>query len=76
MCLHARRPGRVARRSEQGRADDAKPVIDADSGAEVITLLFEMNREFGTTLVLVTHDEGLARRCSRIVRLAAGRIVS
>ena len=40
------------------------------SGAGVIELLFEMNREFGTTLVLVTHDEGLAARCARIVRLA------
>ena len=39
-------------------------------------LLFEMNREFGTTLVLVTHDEQLAARCQRVLRLAAGRIVS
>jgi putative ABC transport system ATP-binding protein len=35
-----------------------------------------MNREYGTTLVMVTHDETLASRCGRIVRLAAGRIVS
>jgi putative ABC transport system ATP-binding protein len=56
-------------------ADEPTGSLDADSGAEVITLLFEMNREYGTTLVLVTHDEGLAKRCSRIVRLAAGRIV-
>jgi putative ABC transport system ATP-binding protein len=33
-----------------------------------------MNREYGTTLVLVTHDETLAARCARVVRLAAGRI--
>jgi len=57
-------------------ADEPTGSLDADSGAEVITLLFEMNREFGTTLVLVTHDEGLAKRCSRIVRLAGGRIVA
>jgi putative ABC transport system ATP-binding protein len=57
-------------------ADEPTGSLDADSGAEVITLLFEMNREYGTTLVLVTHDEGLAKRCSRIVRLTAGRIVS
>ena len=57
-------------------ADEPTGSLDADSGAEVITLLFEMNREYGTTLVLVTHDEGLAKRCSRIVRLSAGRIVS
>ncbi|HEU5178686.1 MAG TPA: ABC transporter ATP-binding protein [Burkholderiales bacterium] len=57
-------------------ADEPTGSLDAEAGAEVITLLFEMNREYGTTLVLVTHDEGLAKRCSRIVRLAAGRIVS
>ncbi len=34
-----------------------------------------MNREYGTTLVLVTHDEQLASRCQRVVRLAGGRIV-
>ena len=56
-------------------ADEPTGSLDADAGAEVIRLLFEMNREFGTTLVMVTHDEGLAGRCSRIVRLAAGRIV-
>jgi putative ABC transport system ATP-binding protein len=57
-------------------ADEPTGSLDADSGAEVIALLFEMNREYGTTLVLVTHDEDLAKRCSRIVRLAAGRIIS
>jgi putative ABC transport system ATP-binding protein len=41
----------------------------------VIELLFRLNREAGTTLVMVTHDEHLAERCTRIVRLAAGRIV-
>ena len=57
-------------------ADEPTGSLDAQSGAAVIQLLFEMNREFGTTLVLVTHDETLAARCGRIVRLAAGRIVS
>jgi putative ABC transport system ATP-binding protein len=57
-------------------ADEPTGSLDADSGAEVIQLLFEMNREYGTTLVLVTHDESLAARCGRVVRLAAGRIVS
>src|SRR5689334_10943731 len=55
-------------------ADEPTGSLDAASGAGVIELLFEMNREFGTTLVLVTHDEGLAARCARIVRLAGGRI--
>ena len=57
-------------------ADEPTGSLDADSGAEIIQLLFEMNREYGTTLVMVTHDESLAARCSRVVRLAAGRIVS
>jgi len=56
-------------------ADEPTGSLDADSGAEVIGLLFEMNREYGTTLVMVTHDETLAARCARVVRLAAGRIV-
>jgi putative ABC transport system ATP-binding protein len=57
-------------------ADEPTGSLDAESGAAVIELLFEMNREFGTTLVLVTHDEQLASRCRRVVRLAAGRIVA
>ena len=56
-------------------ADEPTGSLDADSGAEVIKLLFEMNREYGTTLVMVTHDESLAARCGRALRLAAGRIV-
>ncbi|HEX7218061.1 MAG TPA: ABC transporter ATP-binding protein [Burkholderiales bacterium] len=56
-------------------ADEPTGSLDAESGAEVIRLLFDMNREYGTTLVLVTHDESLAARCARVVRLAAGRIV-
>jgi putative ABC transport system ATP-binding protein len=57
-------------------ADEPTGSLDAESGADIIELLFEMNREYGTTLVMVTHDEGLARRCKRIVRLAAGRMVA
>ena len=53
-------------------ADEPTGSLDAQSGADVIALLFEMNREYGTTLVLVTHDEVLAARCARIVRLAGG----
>ena len=55
-------------------ADEPTGSLDAESGAAVIRLLFEMNREYGTTLVLVTHDEQLAARCQRSVRLVAGRI--
>ncbi|MBI4193739.1 MAG: ABC transporter ATP-binding protein [Betaproteobacteria bacterium] len=56
-------------------ADEPTGSLDAGSGAGVIDLMFELNRDFGTTLILVTHDENLARRCPRMVRLAAGRIV-
>jgi len=55
-------------------ADEPTGSLDAESGAAVIRLLFEMNREYGTTLVLVTHDEQLASRCQRSLRLVAGRI--
>ena len=55
-------------------ADEPTGSLDAESAAGVIALLFELNREYGTTLVLVTHDEALAARCTRIVRLSAGRI--
>src|SRR5229473_39432 len=57
-------------------ADEPTGSLDAESGAGVIRLLFDMNHEYGTTLVIVTHDESLAGRCSRMVRLAAGRIVA
>ena len=57
-------------------ADEPTGSLDAESGEAVIALLFQLNREAGTTLVLVTHDEHLAQRCTRIVRLAAGRIVA
>jgi len=55
-------------------ADEPTGSLDAQSGAQVIELLFELNREHGTTLVLVTHDEALAARCTRVVRLVAGRL--
>jgi putative ABC transport system ATP-binding protein len=57
-------------------ADEPTGSLDAQSGAAVISLLFELNREYGTTLVLVTHDEALAARCTRVVRLVGGKISS
>jgi putative ABC transport system ATP-binding protein len=56
-------------------ADEPTGSLDAASGDAVIELLFGMNREYGATLVMVTHDESLAARCHRRVRLAGGRIV-
>ena len=57
-------------------ADEPTGNLDAATGSGVIDLLFELNAEAGTTLILVTHDEALAARCGRIVRLAAGRVLS
>jgi putative ABC transport system ATP-binding protein len=56
-------------------ADEPTGNLDAATGAGIIDLLFELNAEAGTTLVLVTHDEALARRCGRTIRLAGGRIL-
>ena len=55
-------------------ADEPTGNLDSETGAQVIDLLFELNRESGATLLLVTHDEALTRRCSRVLRLAAGRL--
>ena len=57
-------------------ADEPTGNLDAATGHQVIDLMFGMNQEFGTTLILVTHDESLAARCGRTLRLAAGRLVS
>jgi putative ABC transport system ATP-binding protein len=57
-------------------ADEPTGNLDAATGAEIIELLFQLNAERGTTLVLVTHDETLARRCQRQIRLAGGRVQS
>jgi putative ABC transport system ATP-binding protein len=56
-------------------ADEPTGNLDAATGEGVIDLLFQLNAENGTTLLLVTHDELLARRCNRLVRLAGGRVV-
>jgi putative ABC transport system ATP-binding protein len=57
-------------------ADEPTGNLDTETGRSVIDLLFELNQNSGTTLVLVTHDERLAARCSRILRLAAGKLVA
>ncbi|GKS69275.1 putative ABC transport system ATP-binding protein [Nitrosomonas sp. PY1] len=56
-------------------ADEPTGNLDAETGEQIIDLMFELNREQGTTLVLVTHDEILSRRCSRQIRLSHGKII-
>jgi len=57
-------------------ADEPTGNLDTHTGAHVTELLFELNRERGTTLVLVTHDERLAKRCHRMIRLEGGRQIA
>jgi len=57
-------------------ADEPTGNLDNVTGERVIDLLFRLNRDKGTTLVLVTHDEHLASRCERLIHLEAGRVVS
>ena len=56
-------------------ADEPTGNLDAETGEKVIELLFELNREAGTTLVIVTHDLDLAKMTQRILRLKGGKIV-
>ena len=55
-------------------ADEPTGSLDYATGERVMELMFEMNRELGTTLVLVTHDRAIAARCDRQLRIEAGRI--
>jgi len=57
-------------------ADEPTGNLDAATGAQIIDLMFAMNSEAGTTLILVTHDEALAHRCGRTLRLSGGRLES
>jgi putative ABC transport system ATP-binding protein len=56
-------------------ADEPTGNLDSATGAQIIELMFELNRERGTTLVLVTHDEAISSRCSWRIRLAGGQVV-
>lgn len=55
-------------------ADEPTGNLDADTGARIVDLLFELNASARTTLVLVTHDAALAGRCQRRLHLVAGRV--
>ncbi|HKJ51523.1 MAG TPA: ABC transporter ATP-binding protein [Gammaproteobacteria bacterium] len=56
-------------------ADEPTGNLDLETGARVIDMLFELNAQSGSTLVLVTHDEQIAGRCGRVLRLHAGKLV-
>lgn len=57
-------------------ADEPTGNLDSVTGQKIIDLLFELNREHGTTLVLVTHEDRLARRCSQRLELEGGRVLA
>ncbi|MBB2485987.1 ABC transporter ATP-binding protein [Mitsuaria sp. WAJ17] len=57
-------------------ADEPTGSLDFATGAQVMALMFELNREAGTTLVMVTHDLGIAERCERQLRIEAGELAS
>lgn len=57
-------------------ADEPTGNLDTRTGANIMELMFELNRSSSTTLILVTHDLGLAERCDRVLSLDTGRLVS
>ena len=57
-------------------ADEPTGSLDHATGEQVMKLMFDLNRELGTTLVLVTHDRGIADRCERRITIEAGRVAS
>lgn len=56
-------------------ADEPTGNLDAATGQQIIDMMFELNAKQGTTLILVTHDEAIAARCGRILRIQSGRLL-
>jgi putative ABC transport system ATP-binding protein len=57
-------------------ADEPTGSLDFATGETVMQLMLDLNREQGTTLVLVTHDRGIAQRCDRRITVEAGRLLA
>jgi putative ABC transport system ATP-binding protein len=57
-------------------ADEPTGSLDFATGEKVMELMFDLNREQGTTLVLVTHDDAIAQRCDRRITIEAGRVLT
>lgn len=56
-------------------ADEPTGSLDFATGEKIMTLMFDLNRELGTTLVLVTHDKAIATQCARCITIEAGRVL-
>ena len=56
-------------------ADEPSANLDSKNGHMIESLLFDLNKQNGTTLILVTHDEALAQKCERIIQIEAGELV-
>jgi putative ABC transport system ATP-binding protein len=57
-------------------ADEPTGNLDTASGDKISKLLFDLNRDSGTTLILVTHDQSLAAQCDRVLQIDGGRLVN
>ncbi len=57
-------------------ADEPTGNLDGDTGSTVESLMFALNKDFGTTLIIVTHNQELASRTGRIIKLRSGHIIS
>ena len=57
-------------------ADEPTGNLDTENGEAISKLLFELNKSNNTTLLMITHDEDLANRCQRVVRLKDGEVIS